>query len=244
MDRKTRIRDMVAWQSFYNELKQIVSTYEEDERKLERLTQETQMLEKQKSDAEAQLVSLNQKIESETAKLEHVYSEMDSMEKDRDNLKMARQIKSWEKDMEKYSQDREVLEAQVYYDKAKHGDLVQSLEDVGTKFQANALEISHLTETLNAVKAETLPERTKLEKQLEDVAAHFDTHFMEYFNRLLVKNQGSVLSPIENDACSVCNIHLPTSYLGGDDLQETEDSALMQCPNCFRYLYSEEAFED
>ncbi|MGL5721833.1 MAG: zinc ribbon domain-containing protein [Brevinema sp.] len=244
MDRKTRIRDMVAWQSFYNELKQIVSTYEDDERKLEKLTQETQTLEKQKSDAEAQLASLNQKIESESAKLEHVYSEMDSMEKDRDNLKMARQIKSWEKDMEKYAQDKEVLEAQVYYDKAKQGDLTHALEEVGEKLQANSFEIVQLTEALDAAKAETLPERTKLEEQLQGVAAHFDTHFMEYFNRLLVKNQGSVLSPIENDACSVCNIHLPSSYLGGNDLHETEDTALMQCPNCFRYLYSDDILED
>ncbi|MGL5721961.1 MAG: hypothetical protein ACRCY4_06150 [Brevinema sp.] len=146
--------------------------------------------------------------------------------------------------MEKYAQDKEVLEAQVYYDKAKQGDLAQALEEIGGRLQSNALEISQLTESLDAVKAQTLPERTKLEGQLEDVATHFDTHFMEYFNRLLVKNQGSVLSPIENDACSVCNIHLPSSYLGGNDLHETEDTALMQCPNCFRYLYSEDILED
>lgn len=244
MDRKTRIRDMVAWQEFYNQHKEIVSTYEEDEKKLVKLTTETEGLEQQKTASQTHFESLTQKIESESAKLEHVYTQMDTMEKDRDNLKMARQIKSWEKDMEKYSQDKEVLEAQVYYDKAKQGDLVQALEELEAKVTQNKGDITLLEEALSKIKIETQPEREHLLQEVKKISSHFDSHFMEYFDRLLMKNKGSVLSLIEEDACSVCNIQLPASYLGGSDLQELEDNALLQCPNCFRYLYSSDIFND
>lgn len=240
MDRLSRIRNIIRWQELYQDKKRIVATYEASELKLNKLKEDQDIAQKNKVQLTELQETLTQKITSEEERLDFILNQIDTMEKDRDNLKMSRQIKSWEKDMEKYSQDRAVVEAQFYYDKSKLGDITQELETIEQNLVVFKDEISTLESEINAVKNETKDEREKIENEIEQISSEFDSHFVQYFDRLLLKNAGIVMAEIEEDSCSGCNVLLPTSYHGGDTLQESEDSALLQCPNCFRYLYYSE----
>lgn len=240
MDRLSRIRNIIRWQELYQDKKTIVATYESSEQKLTKLTEDFELAQKNQMQLSDLQESLTQKITQEEERLDYILNQIDTMEKDRDNLKMSRQIKSWEKDMEKYAQDRAVVEAQFYYDKSKLGDITQELESIAQNLQTFSNEIATLESEINSVKAETKNEREHIEKEVVQISSQFDTHFVQYFDRLLIKNKGIVMAEIENDSCTGCNILLPTSYHGGDIFQDADDSALLQCPNCFRYLYHTE----
>ncbi|MGL4677367.1 MAG: hypothetical protein ACRCWI_06840 [Brevinema sp.] len=240
MDRISRIRNIIRWQELYQEKKILVATYEANEQKLSKLKEDCDSTEQNKINLTQQQVALAQKIAQEEERLDYIFTQIENMEKDRDNLKMSRQIKSWEKDMDRYTQDRAVIEAQFYYDKSKMGDITQALEVIEQNIATFSAEISVLEKDINAIKAEIKDEREAIETEIESISSAFDTHFVQYFDRLLLKNSGVVMAEIEEDSCSGCNILLPTSYHGGDTLQDSEDSALLQCPNCFRYLYYSE----
>jgi len=240
MDRITRIYNIIKWQGLYQEKKDILAIYEEDEQKLSKLQKELNYALDNQVKSQEQNSILSDKIELEEKRLDDILNKIDIMEKDRDNLKMARQIKSWEKDIEKFSQDREIIEAQLYYDKSKIGDITQELDSIVIYIETHNSEIKELETKLFEIRSKTKNKREKIKKNIEDISLQFDTHFVEYFNRLLIKNKGIVMAMIEEDSCSGCNILLPTSYHGGDTIQDTEDSALLQCPNCFRYLYYNE----
>lgn len=240
MDRLSRIRNIIRWQDLYQEKRAILAIYEDDENKLSKLKHDNEAALINKERLEEQHRALSEKISAEETKLDDILNKIESMEKDRDNLKMARQIKSWEKDMEKYTQDREILEAQLYYDKSKIGDIAQDLELVLETLSTSLSEIKELETSLVDVKSKTANQKETIEKEMTTISSEFDAHFTEYFNRLLIKNNGIVMAIVEDDSCSGCNILLPTSYHGGDTTQESEDSALPQCPNCFRYLYYNE----
>ncbi|MGL4394529.1 MAG: hypothetical protein ACRCS8_04825 [Brevinema sp.] len=240
MNRLTRIRNIIRWQELYQNKRSILAIYEDDETRLEKLKNDSQSGIANQERLETQHNALAEKIASEESRLDEILNKIEMMEKDRDNLKMARQIKSWEKDMEKYSQDREILEAQLYYDKSKISDTAQELETVGQSLSSSSETIVELEKSLTAVKAETASQMNKIETEMLTISKEFDAHFAEYFERLLLKNKGVVMAVVEDDSCSGCNILLPTSYHGGDTLQDSEDSALPQCPNCFRYLYYSE----
>ncbi|MGL5956518.1 MAG: hypothetical protein ACRC0X_07975 [Brevinema sp.] len=240
MDRISRIQNIIRWQELYQEKKVLVATYEASEQKLSKLKEESDSTQQNKINLTQQQVLLAQKITQEEERLDYILTQIDNMEKDRDNLKMSRQIKSWEKDMDRYTQDRAVIEAQFYYDKSKMGDMTQELETIEQNMSTFLDEILILETEINKIKAETKDERESIEKEIEQISSEFDTHFVQYFDRLLLKNNGIVMAEIEEDSCSGCNVLLPTSYHGGDTLQDSEDSALLQCPNCFRYLYYSE----
>lgn len=237
MNRLSRIRNIIRWQELYQDKKVLVATYESLEQKLMKFKEDFDTAEKNKTQLTELQESLTQKITQEEERLDYILNQIETMEKDRDNLKISRQIKSWEKDMEKYVQDRAVIEAQFYYDKSKLGDVSQELESIEQNLQLFSTEINTLETEINSVKSETHDDREKLEKEVHDISSQFDTHFVQYFDRLLLKNNGIVMAEIEEDSCSGCNILLPTSYHGGDITQDVDDSALLQCPNCFRYLY-------
>ncbi|MDK2819107.1 MAG: hypothetical protein KFW21_06640 [Spirochaetota bacterium] len=237
MDRVSRIQNIIRWQELYKDRKVIVATYEDNEQKLLQLKDDYDLAQNNKIKLIDFSTSLSEKITQEEIRLDHILTQIDNMEKDRDNLKMSRQIKSWEKDMDRYSQDRAVIEAQFYYDKSKMGDITQEIEIIETNIATYTTEIAVLEKEINSLKSKTKKEREVIEAGINSISSEFDTHFTEYFNRLLVKNKGVVMAEIEEDSCSGCNILLPTSYHGGDTIQDVDDSALLQCPNCFRYLY-------
>ncbi len=237
MDRVSRIQNIIRWQELYKDRKVIVATYEDNEQKLLQLKDDYDLAQNNKIKLIDFSTSLSEKITQEEIRLDHILTQIDNMEKDRDNLKMSRQIKSWEKDMDRYSQDRAVIEAQFYYDKSKMGDITQEIEIIETNIATYTTEIAALEKEINSLKSKTKKEREVIEAGIDSISSEFDTHFTEYFNRLLVKNKGVVMAEIEEDSCSGCNILLPTSYHGGDTIQDVDDSALLQCPNCFRYLY-------
>lgn len=237
MDRVSRIQNIIRWQELYKDRKVIVATYEDNEQKLLQLKDDYDLAQNNKIKLIDFSTSLSEKITQEEIRLDHILTQIDNMEKDRDNLKMSRQIKSWEKDMDRYSQDRAVIEAQFYYDKSKMGDITQEIEIIETNIATYTTEIAALEKEINSLKSKTKKEREVIEAGIDSISSEFDTHFTEYFNRLLVKNKGVVMADIEEDSCSGCNILLPTSYHGGDTIQDVDDSALLQCPNCFRYLY-------
>ena len=237
MDRISRIQNIIRWQDLYKERKIIVATYEGSEQKLLKLREDCDLAQSNKTKLTEFSTSLSEKITQEETRLDHILTQIDNMEKDRDNLKMSRQIKSWEKDMDKYSQDRAVIEAQFYYDKSKMGDITQEIETIEVNIATYTTEISELEKEINSLKSKTKKERESIEAGITAISTEFDTHFVEYFDRLLAKNKGVVMAEIEDDSCSGCNILLPTSYHGGDTIQDIDDSALLQCPNCFRYLY-------
>ncbi|MGL4387821.1 MAG: hypothetical protein ACRCTJ_00300 [Brevinema sp.] len=237
MNRLSRIRNIIRWQELYQSKRSILAIYEDDETKLEKLQNDSKSSVLNQERLQIQYNALSEKIVSEETRLDDILNKIELMEKDRDNLKMARQIKSWEKDMEKYSQDREILEAQLYYDKSKVSDTAQELETVTQSLSGFIEGIKSLEDSLETVKSEAAGKMKKIEQEMGNISKEFDTHFVEYFDRLLIKNKGVVMAVVEEDSCSGCNILLPTSYHGGDALQDSEDSALSQCPNCFRYLY-------
>ncbi|MGL4563433.1 MAG: hypothetical protein ACRCVW_06245 [Brevinema sp.] len=240
MDRLSRIRNIIRWQELYQNKRSILAIYEDDENKLTKLKGDIEAAVTNQQKLEAQYATLSEKITSEEVRLDGILNKIELMEKDRDNLKMARQIKSWEKDMEKYSQDREILEAQLYYDKSKVSDIAQELEKVTQHLSVSVQSIKDLEDSLENIKSQTSSEKNRIEDEIIKITLEFDAHFVEYFERLLLKNRGVVMAVVEDDSCSGCNILLPTSYHGGDTLQDSDDSALPQCPNCFRYLYYSE----
>ncbi len=237
MDRISRIRNIIRWQELYQERKVLVSTYEGKEQKFFKLKEDFESAQQKKVSLTELQASLTQKITQEEERLDFILNQIETMEKDRDNLKMSRQIKSWEKDMDRYTQDREVIEAQFYYDKSKVGDISQELESIENTLTALSEEIKILEQEINTIKADTKDERESVEKEIDQISSKFDHNFVQYFDRLLVKNKGVVMAEIENDSCSGCNILLPTAYHGGDVTIDSEDLALLQCPNCFRYLH-------
>ena len=238
MDRESLIREMLNWQELYIQQMSIFSLYESDEQKLEALTLEVEQLQAKESSLQENLDVFSEKIESQSQKLDKLYSQIEQLEADRENLKMARQVKSWEKEMDNCLQDREVLEAQLYYDKAKMGDISKDFQEITDKIQDNLSKIKDLQSVLDAIKSEHADQMQSLDKQIAIASDKFDTGFAHYFERLLKKNRGYVLSAVEDDSCSICHIELPSSYLGGNEQQEAEDNSLKQCPNCFRYLYN------
>ncbi len=237
MDRISRIRNIIRWQELYQEKKVLVATYEDSELRFLRLKDELESIQQKKLSLTELQSSLNQKITQEEEKLEFILNQIETMEKDRDNLKMSRQIKSWEKDMDRYTQDREVIEAQFYYDRSKVGDIATELESIEQTITTLTEEISVLDGEIAAIKAETKDERDAIDVEVEQISSQFDNNFVQYFDRLLLKNKGVVMAEIENDSCSGCNILLPTSYHGGESLHDLDDLSLLQCPNCFRYLH-------
>ncbi len=240
MDRISRIRHIIRWQDLYQEKKVIVSTYEGSEQKFTKLQGDNNLAQENKQKLTELSATLSEKITQEETHLDHILNQIDSMEKDRDNLKMSRQIKSWEKDMDRLAQDRAVIEAQFYYDKSKMGDISQELENLEGNLSTMSGEIGQLETHINGLKSETKDERKKIEVEIEEISSQFDSHFVEYFERILSKNRGIVLAEIEDDTCSGCNILLPTAFYSGTIIQSEEDSSLLQCPNCFRYLYDKE----
>ncbi|MGL4367677.1 MAG: hypothetical protein ACRCTQ_05315 [Brevinemataceae bacterium] len=240
MDRISRIHNIIRWQELYQSKKVILSTYENDEIKLADLTGEFNFASKEKQKLEEQSEILSTKITKEEERLNNILNRIDEMESDRENLKMVRQIKSWEKEIEKLSQDREVLEAQLYYDKSRMGDIVQEIDKLSEQIGDCTKGMAECEKILNEFKLQTKDERERIESEIETISSQFDSHFAEYFERLLSKNNGIVMAVVEEDSCSGCNILLPTSYHDTDILQDEEDSSLLQCPNCFRYLYFSE----
>ncbi len=240
MDRLSRIRNIIRWQELYQQKKILVAAYESSEIKLNKLQEEFDNSQSQHTKLTELFDNLSAKVVQEEERLDHILTQIDSMEKDRDNLKMSRQIKSWEKDMDKYTKDREVVEAQFYYDKSKVGDISQELETLSENMSRFKEEIDTLQKEISEIKAETKDDRDAVESEMTKIAKEFDIHFVEYLDRLLDRNQGVVMAEIEDDSCSGCNVLLPTSYHGGEAVHDADDLALMQCPNCFRYLYNAE----
>ncbi len=233
MDRLSRIQNIIRWQELYRQKKSLVAVYESSEIRLAKLKEDHDSAIREQSKLSELQETLSQKVIQEEERLDHILNQIEEMEKDRDNLKMSRQIKSWEKDMDRYVQDRSVVEAQFYYDKSKVGDIVQELETLQNNINRYMEEIETLETDINAIKAETKDEREAVESEMEGISSQFDAQFVQYLDRLLERNKGIVMAEIEEDSCSGCNILLPTSYHGGD-LNDVDDLDLLQCPNCIQ----------
>lgn len=237
MDRISRIRSIIRWQDLFKEKREIVQTYESKEKELNQLKESLEISVANKIKLTDQNDALTSKVLQEESQMDHIIDAINALENDKDNLKVTRQIRSWEKDMERYSQEREILEAQLCYDKSKIDDITQELANIETNFLIQSSEIKKLDTEITNIKHSKKGDCDRIDGAMCEISAQFDANFVGYFIRLLSKNSGSVTAMIEQDSCSGCHILLPTSFHGGDTLQDAEDSALLQCPNCFRYLY-------
>jgi predicted nucleic acid-binding Zn-ribbon protein len=233
-----RIEKLVEFQNFYNREKQIKDLYAEEESKLAKVQSDNVSLQNSRDDLQVAINEMNKKINDEIGKRDEINKRIKSLDDGKDKIKIARQIKSWEKEMEKQQQEQSLIQAQIDYDTTKKFDLSAELEKIAARVEENNQRNAELEEKINSIKDENKAELDKIESQKEKIRTEFDVQFIEYFEALLTKNNGLAIVEVEEDACAGCYTIMPTFLQGelGDDMS-LEAVELYQCPHCFRYLY-------
>jgi hypothetical protein len=181
---------------------------------------------------------MNKKINEELGKRDEINKRIKSLDDGKDKIKIARQIKSWEKEMEKQQQELSLIQAQIDYDTAKQVEMRTELDKITEKAAENNAKITELDEHISAIKKEYKKELDKTQKDQNKLRAEFDLQFIEYYESLIKKTAGTAIVEVEQDACAGCYTVLPTNLQGelGEDLKP-ENIDIHQCPHCFRYLY-------
>lgn len=238
MENIDRIQKLVNFQNIYNREREIRDLYIEEEKKLDKVRLENDSLNSTKSEMTMNIDEMNKKINEELGKRDEINKRITSLDDGKDKIKIARQIKSWEKEMEKQQQELSLIQAQIDYDTTKQLEIKNELEKVDAKVQENDKKIADLDGHIGKIKQEHKGELDSIEKKKNQIRADFDIQFIEYFESLLKKTKGTAIVEVEQDACAGCFTVLPTFLQGelGEDL-ESDMVELYQCPHCFRYLY-------
>lgn len=238
MENVTRIKKLVQFQTLYNREQEIRNLYAEEEKKLEKVKNENETLLFSANEIRLNISEMEKKINEELGKRDEINKRIQSLEEGKDKIKIARQIKSWEKEMEKQQQELSLIQAQIDYDTTKQLEMKSELEKINVKIEENNKKASELEEHINSIKVQYKEELSKTQKKQNELKGNFDLQFIEYFEALLKKTRGTAIVEVEQDACSGCYTILPTSLQGelGEDLK-ADDIEIYQCPHCFRYLY-------
>ncbi len=240
-----RIKKLVALQHLYLRSKEINNLYQEEESKLEKLTRDSDVLKSNREDIEINIKEMDKKINEELGKKDEINKRITSLDDGKDKIKIARQLKSWEKEMERMQQEQSLIQAQIDYDMTKQLDMKNELERLIVRIAENEEKMSDLKKHIDTIKDEHREELDSIETENNEIkAAIGDTQFLDYFRSMLQKSKGNAIVLVEEDSCSGCNVVLPT-YLQGELGPElnSESISMEQCPHCFRYLYYSEWLE-
>lgn len=238
MENKDRIQNLVKFQNLYNREKEIKKLYAEEEKKLDKVKNENDYLITNQTEMNTNIHEMDRKINEEIGKRDEINKRIRSLDDGKDKIKIARQIKSLEKEMEKQQQELSLIQAQIDYDTSKQMEMKTELEKINSKIEDNNKKISDLEGHINAIKQDHKGELEAIQNQQTDFRTEFDLQFIEYFESLLKKTKGSAIVEVDQDACAGCYTILPTILQGelGEDYS-SGDVEIHQCPHCFRYLY-------
>ncbi len=237
-----RIKKLVSLQELYLRTRDINDLYREEEAKLDKLTRDNDVLVSNRDDIVINIKEMDKKINEELGKRDEINKRINSLDDGKDKIKIARQLKSWEKEMERMQQEQSLIQAQIDYDSSKHVELTNELERLNNRIAENEEKIKELSDHINAIKEEHKDELQAISTESEAINNDIgDTQFLDYFNSMLNKTKGHAIVLVEEDSCSGCNVVLPT-YLQGELGPELspEQITMEQCPHCFRYMYYSE----
>ncbi len=238
MENIERIEKLVDFQNLYNREKEIRNLYIEEEKKLEKVKLENESLDSVNNDMSINIEEMNKKITEELIKRDEINRRITSLNDGKDKIKIARQIKSWEKEMEKQQQELSLIQAQIDYDTSKQVEMDNELDKIKAKIDENNNKISELNNHINSIMEQHKKELDDIENKKKQIRIDFDIQFIEYFESLLKKTKGTAIVEVDQDACAGCYTILPTVLQGelGEELAK-ENIELYQCPHCFRYLF-------
>jgi hypothetical protein len=238
MENIARIKNLVQLQKLFNREREIKNLYAEEEKKMEKVKQENDILQTSENEIKTNINEMEKKINEELGKRDEINKRINSLEEGKEKIKIARQIKSWEKEMEKQQQELSLIQAQIDYDTAKQLEMKNELEKITAKINENNEKVTELEAHINSIKKQYKKELDKTLKDQNKLRAEFDLQFIEYYESLMKKTNGSAIVEVEQDACAGCYTVLPTNLQGeiGEELK-IENIDLYQCPHCFRYLY-------
>ncbi len=234
-----RIRTMVKLQELFRRQRNIHLLYKDEEMKLEKFQRDNNVLIGNREDVDSATKEMDKKINEELGTRDEINKRITSLEEGKDKIKIARQLKSWEKEMERMQQELSLVQAQIDYDTSKQLELKGEIERLDERIEENNNKILELKNHIDSVKEENKGELEEIDNETSDLKSTLeDSQFIDYFMSMLSKTDGNAIVEVEEDSCSGCNVVLPTYLQGelGPDL--TEDQVeLYQCPHCFRYLY-------
>jgi predicted nucleic acid-binding Zn-ribbon protein len=244
MNNIERIEKLVVFQNLYNREKEIKNLYAEEEKKVDKFKQENDSLSFTKNEMTINVNEMNKKINEELGKRDEINKRINSLDEGKDKIKIARQIKSWEKEMEKQQQELSLIQAQIDYDTSKQLEIKNELEKILTKIEENSKKTEELENHINSITKEHKGELEEIESKKDQIRTDFDIQFIEYFESLLKKTNGFAIVEVDQDACAGCFTVLPTILQGelGESMK-AEDIEIHQCPHCFRYLFYQSWFE-
>lgn len=237
-----RIKKLVALQHLYLRHKEINNLYQEEESKLDKLTRDNDVLKTNHSDLGINIKEMDKKINEELGKKDEINKRITSLDEGKDKIKIARQLKSWEKEMERMQQELSLIQAQIDYDMTKQLEMKNELERLVTRIAENEEKMSEFKKHIDSIKDEHREELDNIDRENKEIKdAVGDTQFLDYFKSMLHKTKGNAIVLVEEDSCAGCNVVLPT-YLQGELGPELapEVISMEQCPHCFRYLYYSE----
>lgn len=243
--RLDKIKKLVEYQKLYNREQEIRKKYKDEEKKMEKLLADNATLVSRKNDLEMNIYATQKKLEEEQQKKEQLEKRLHDLDENKDKVKITRQIKAWEKEMETLQQDLNMIIHQIEYETKKQSYTLNELNLVNTKMVENDAKIKAMKETIATIEAEHKPELSYISETKQNIAAEFDLSIIEYFDLLLKKTKGqAIVSVLDGDTCSGCYTILPTMIQGeiGPELPQ-EEIELQQCPHCFRFLYYPEWLE-
>jgi|GEM_PF-1735825 hypothetical protein len=243
--RLDKIKKLVEYQRLFNREQTIRNKYREEEKKMEKLLADNATLVARKNDLEMHIYATQKKLEEEQQKKEQLGQRIRELDENKDKVKITRQIKAWEKEMETLNQEVNMITHQIEYETKKQGDTMNELNQVNAKMVENDAKIKALREAIAAIEAEHKDEFAMIDESRKNIAAEFDISLIEYFDLLLRKTKGqAIVSVLDGDTCSGCYTILPSMIQGeiGPNLPK-EEIELQQCPHCFRFLYYPEWLE-
>lgn len=239
-----QIKQLVELQDLFNRQSEINNLYNEQETKLQRIHKDNEALSNTISDIGVNIREMEKKINEELGKRDEINKRIASLEDGKDKIKIARQLKSWEKEMEKMQQELSLIQAQIDYDTSKDTELKNEQTRIQDRINENSGSAENLQGEIDNIKSSHKDELADIEGRIVGIKSQFEVAFIDYFYRMLGKTRGNAIVIVEGDACSGCNIVLPTELQGdlGPELP-SEEYNIVQCPHCFRYLYYREWLE-
>jgi hypothetical protein len=233
-----RIEKLIELQNLFNRKMEINNLYKEEEQKRDKLIADTESLIQTKGDIQINYNEMNKKINEEIGKRDEINKRIESLEEGKNKIKIARQLKSWEKEMERMQQELSLIQAQINYDSSKQVEMSNELDRIQAKIQENEEKTRGLQSHIDTIKSEHQGELESIEARHNELYEKFEVQFVDYFESMLVKTKGMAIVELDGDACSGCNIILPTQLQGDMGYHlSAELTKLLQCPHCFRYLY-------
>jgi len=235
------IKHLVRLQELFNRKREIQGLYRDPEQKYNKISRDYTSLSSTYQDVAMNAEEMDKKIAEQNSKLEEINSRISALEEGKDKIKIARQLKSWEKEMEKMSQEQSLLNAQIEYDSSKVEEMHGEADRINNKLEEQKTKMDEYQEHIEGVKTEYAEEIQDIDEKSLEIERLFEPQFSDYFIAMLTKTQGSAIVTVDEDSCTGCNIILPTLLQGDLGPELTPDQIkIHQCPHCFRYLYYEE----